>query len=79
MQDHNQTRMQRKNYSRQEKFLADEKNILQELPVTDFEVKYYKSLKVGHNNHIYLSNDKHHKTVIRTGKTCKKIPFIKVY
>lgn len=63
MQAHNQTRMQRKNYSRQEKFLADEKHALQSLPAQDFEVKYYTSLKVGHNNHVYISKDKHHYSV----------------
>ncbi len=63
MQAHNQTRMQRKKYSRVEKFLADEKHTLQPLPEKDFEVKYYKSLKVAHNNHIYLGSDKHHYSV----------------
>ena len=60
---HNQTRMQRKNYSRQEKFIADEKQALQPLPTNDFEVKYYKSLKVAHNNHIFISSDRHHYSV----------------
>lgn len=63
MQAHNQTRMQRKDYSREEKFIADEKQVLLPLPAQDFEVKYYKSLKVAHNNHIYLSNDKHYYSV----------------
>ena len=63
MQAHNQTRMQRKDYSRVEKFIADEKQVLLPLPAQDFEVKYYKSLKVAHNNHIYLSKDKHHYSV----------------
>ncbi|GGX35877.1 transposase [Aquimarina muelleri] len=60
---HNQTRMQRKEYSREEKFIADEKQLLLPLPENDFEVKYYKSLKVTHNNHIYISSDKHHYSV----------------
>lgn len=63
MRAHNQTRMQRKEYSREEKFLADEKHTLLPLPAEDFEVKYYKSLKVAHNNHVYLGNDKHHYSV----------------
>ena len=63
MQAHNQTRMQRKDYSRIEKFIADEKQHLHPLAAQDFEVKYYKSLKVAHNNHIYLSPDKHHYSV----------------
>lgn len=57
---HNQTRMQRKDHSRQEKFIADEKHTLMPLPGEDFEVKYYKSLKVANNNHIYLGSDKHY-------------------
>ncbi len=63
MQAHNQTRMQRKDYSREEKFLAQEQHTLKELPDQDFEIKYYKSLKVANNNHIYLSEDKHHYSV----------------
>ena len=66
MQAHDQTRMQRKNYSRQEKFLAEEKQTLQGLPTKDFEVKYYKSLKVAHNNHIYIRSDRHHYSVPHT-------------
>jgi hypothetical protein len=57
------TRMQRKEYSREEKFIADEKQSLLVLPVQDFEVKYYKSLKVAPNNHIYISSDKHNYSV----------------
>ncbi len=63
MHAHNQTRMQRKEYSREERFIADEKHALQPLPPTDFEVKYYKSLKVAQNNHIYLGSDKHYYSV----------------
>lgn len=75
MKAHNQTRMQRKNYSREEKFRADEKHTLQPLAKDDFEVKYYKSLKVAHNNHIYLGTDKHHYSVPFThiGKQTKVI------
>ena len=63
MQAHNQTHMQRKPYSREEKFVADEKHTLKPLPAQDFELKYYKSLKVAHNNHIYISSDKHYYSV----------------
>ena len=52
--EHNQTRMQRTDYSRQQKFLADEKHRLGALAPTDFEVKYYTDLRVGLNNCIYL-------------------------
>jgi transposase len=61
--EHNQTRMQRTDYSRQEKFLADEKHLLNPLPETEFEVKYYTQLHVGQNNCIYLGRDKHYYSV----------------
>ena len=61
--EHNQTRMQRTDYSRREKFLADEKHLLRALPKTDFEVKYYTELRVGGNNCIYLGRDKHYYSV----------------
>lgn len=75
MRAHNQTRMQRKEHSREEKFLADEKHTLLPLPTEDFEVKYYKSLKVAHNNHVYLGSDKHYYSVPYThiGKQAKVI------
>ncbi|MDR0207516.1 MAG: IS21 family transposase [Bacteroidales bacterium] len=61
--EHNQTRMQRTDYSRQEKFLADEKHRLRPLPETVFEIKYYTELHVGQNNCIYLGRDRHHYSV----------------
>lgn len=60
---HNQTRMQQKNYCREEKFLADEKTKLSALPGKNFEIKYYKTLKVNPNNHIYIASDKHYYSV----------------
>ncbi|NEW84846.1 MAG: IS21 family transposase [Mariniphaga sp.] len=64
--DHNQTRMQQKPYCREEKFLADEKHLLQPLPDQRFELKYYRDLKVAKNNHIYLAQDKHYYSVLYT-------------
>ena len=61
--EHNQTRMQQKPYCREERFLADEKHLLQPLPDQPFELKYYRQLKVAKNNHIYLSQDKHYYSV----------------
>ena len=61
--EHNQTRMQRTDYSRQEKFLADERQLLTPLPPTGFEVKYYTELRVGQNNCIYLGRDRHYYSV----------------
>lgn len=57
--EHNQTRMQQKEYCRQEKFLAEEKPLLGELPAGAFEVKYYASLKINENNCVHLARDKH--------------------
>ena len=63
IREHNQTRMQQKEYCREEKFLSDEKPALMPLPLQDFEIKHYKELKVAKNNHIYLSADKHYYSV----------------
>lgn len=60
---HNQTRMQRKPYSRQEHFLAHEKALLKPLPEEKFEFKYYYDLKVAANNHVYLATDRHYYSV----------------
>ncbi len=60
---HNQTRMQKKPYCRQERFLADEKHLLKPLPSAPYEIKYYRQLKVAQNNHIYLGCDKHYYSV----------------
>jgi hypothetical protein len=67
--------MQQKPYSREEKFLADEKHLLKDLPAEPFEIKYYRELKVDKNNHIYLSEDKHYYSVpfTYTGVTVKVI------
>jgi len=58
--NHNQTRMQERGYCRQEHFLSNEKHLLQPLPETAFEIKYYKEYKLAGNNHIYLGQDKHY-------------------
>lgn len=63
VREHNQTRMQQKEYCREEKFLADEKHTLQPLPEEPFEIKYYREHKVAKNNHIYLGMDKHYYSV----------------
>ena len=60
---HNQTRMQQKPYSREECFLAEEKHLLNQLPVSPYEIKHYKELKVGKNNHILIWHDKHYYSV----------------
>ena len=63
VREHNQTRMQQKDYSREEKFLSEEKPVLLPLPATDFEIKYYTELLVAANNYIYLGRDKHYYSV----------------
>ena len=66
VREHNQTRMQQKDYSREEKFLAEEKQTLSPLPETAFEIKYYTDLRVATNNCIYLGRDKHYYSVPHT-------------
>jgi transposase len=61
--EHTQTRMQQKPFTREELFLAEEKSTLGPLPLTPFELKYYRESKVAHNNHIYLAQDKHYYSV----------------
>ena len=63
VREHNQTRMQQKEYSREEKYIAEEKQILSPLPAADFEIKYYADLRVAVNNCIYLGRDKHYYSV----------------
>ncbi len=60
---HNQTRMQKKPYCREERFLSVEKKQLGPLPSEGYEIKYYRELKVAQNNHIYLTIDKHYYSV----------------
>lgn len=61
--DHNQTRMQRKPYSRKECFLSEEKPLLKPLPAELYEIKSYRSYKVAKNNFIYLASNKHYYSV----------------
>jgi transposase len=63
MKNHNQTRMQKKPYCREERFLSMEKGKLLPLPAMQYEIKYYRELTVAQNNHIYLSIDKHYYSV----------------
>jgi transposase len=60
---HNRKRMQQYPYTREEHFLATEKEKLQPLPIDKFEVRHYANLKVGLNGCIYLGRDKHHYSV----------------
>lgn len=60
---HNQTRMQQKDYCREECFLSEEKPLLNPLPENAFEIKCYRNYTVAKNNHIYLTQDKHYYSV----------------
>jgi transposase len=82
--DHNQTRMQRKPYSRTECFLSEEKPLLKPMPAELYEHKSYRSYKVAKNNFIYVSSDKHYYSVPYTyiGKRVEAIltsKMLKVY
>lgn len=68
--EHNQTRMQRRPYSRQECFVASEKDELQPLPANPFELIYTAQVKVQMNCHVLLSADNHYYSVshIHVGK-----------
>lgn len=63
VKEHNQTRMQQKPWSREERFLFAEKKLLSPLPEQAFELKHYRELKVAQNNHVYLAQDKHYYSV----------------
>ena len=59
----NQTRMQNKSFSREEIFLAEEKALLRPLPISPFEIKYYRQYTVAKNGHIKLTEDRHYYSV----------------
>lgn len=57
---HNQTRMKRKPYCREELFLSQEKHLLSPLPEHHFELNYHFELTLSKNNHLYVTRDKHY-------------------
>ena len=54
MEQFNQTRMQKRQYSRQERFHSMEKGNLKKLPDSPYEMRYYADLKVQANCHVEL-------------------------
>jgi transposase len=58
MARHNQTRMQKRPYSREERFHAMEKDRLKALPEQSYEMRFYADLKVQPNCHVELREDK---------------------
>jgi transposase len=63
LEDHNNALFQRKNFSRKERFLQEEKRLLKSLPPERFEVKYSVKAKVQKNYHVTLGQDWHHYSV----------------
>jgi hypothetical protein len=59
----NQTRMQQKDYSREEKFISAERPLLKPLPPDPFTMQYQQLATVQKNNHVVLSEDKHYYSV----------------
>ena len=54
----NQTRMQKRPYTREERFHAMEKTLLQPLPETVYEMRYYADLKVQQSCFVELRHEK---------------------
>ena len=63
MQKHNQRRMQKNPYTREERFLAIDRPNLKPLPPTYFEVISYTDPKVSPNSCVYPGRDQHYYTV----------------
>jgi len=83
---HNQTRMQKRPYSREERFHSMEKHLLQPLPDVIYEMRYYADLKVQLNGHIELRHNKitHYYSVpfYHVGKKAKVVftrSWVKIY
>jgi transposase len=60
---HNHQLYQNKSYSRYDKFITEEKNLLQPLPAFPFVIKHRVQAKVQKNYHITLGEDWHHYSV----------------
>lgn len=58
MKLHNQRRIQRLPFTREERFLSIDKPNLRDLPEKDFEIIYRTELLVQNSSHIYLVRDK---------------------
>lgn len=86
MERHNQTRMQKRPYSREERFHAMEKELLKPLKPEPYEMRLYADLKVQVNCHVELRQDKvtHFYSVpyIHVGKQARVVftrSWVKVY
>lgn len=58
VRQYNQTRMQKRPYSREERFHAMERDNLKPLPASIYEMKYYATLQVQSNCFVELRHDK---------------------
>lgn len=83
---YNQTRMQKRPYSREERFHAVEKALLKPLPEEIFEMRYYANLHVGENCFVELTHNKitryYSAPYIHVGKPAKVIftrSWVKIY
>jgi len=56
---HHGQNFQKKSYSRQELFNAEEKPLLQALPATSYQIRHYTRAKVQKNYHVVLGEDWH--------------------
>jgi transposase len=56
---HHKKNLQRRTYNRIDRFLSDEKPLLQALPATPYEIKHVAKVKVQRNYHIILGEDWH--------------------
>lgn len=63
LEKHNNVLFQKKNCSRKELFLQEEKQLLKPLPTERFEAKYSVQAKVQKNYHVTLGQDWHHYSV----------------
>jgi hypothetical protein len=60
---HNDTKFQKKDYSRQQLFDAEEKSALLPLPSSAFTIKKYRTVTVQKNCYVYMSEDSHYYSV----------------
>jgi len=84
LEEHNRTRMQKRQYSREEHFHAIEKAALQPLPEGIYEMKCYADVHVQRNGYVEISKDKHNYSVPYTmvGKKARIIftrSIVKIY
>jgi transposase len=63
LKEHHQRSFQKKDYSRYECFMKQEKSLLQALPVDKFIMRHVAKAKVQKNYHITLGEDWHHYSV----------------